>query len=174
MKIQQPIMTDKERTIANKKDLSNKEEMETMKSFTVKYLRWYLHKNGDNNSFADVTGRIRDDLKIAGTNYAFERDIAGRMMRTRNYTMRENLDNPNAKEVYVIAADRDWWDRNKFWFTIIIGGIGIIVGWILNLFSDPIKTRLFPQPLKQDTVQVHILSMPPSQEKAQHPAGARP
>src|SRR5688572_27218278 len=103
------------KALCSKADLSDPDEQELVKKEFVKFLTAYLSlgegTDKGRNSLANITDIVRNDKQfpIKGTNYPFERDIAGRMMRTRNYTMKEGINEDGKKEVYVIAADRDWW-----------------------------------------------------------------
>jgi hypothetical protein len=82
------------------------------------------------------------------------------MMRTRNYTMQEGVNEPGQKEVYVIAADRDWWDKYSGWVSLGL----LILGFLLGLISDPIKSAISPtQSTNSDTVSVKVLSLPQQQ-----------
>jgi hypothetical protein len=122
------------RTLCSKNDLSDPEEQELVKRELVKYLQAYLSlgKGSDKgrNSLANITDIVRNDKEfpIKGTVYPFERDVAGRMVRTRNYIMKEGTNKADKEEVYVIAADRDWWDKNKFWFSVLMIAIGAVIG----------------------------------------------
>ena len=75
------------KTLCAKPNLSDPDEQETVKQEIIKYLKDYLNLKKGKNSLADVTGIVRDAFQCKGTVYPFERDIAGRMMRTRDYTM---------------------------------------------------------------------------------------
>lgn len=124
------------KALCDKQDLSDSDEQEKVKQEIVKYLSYYLDLKRGRNSLANVTDIVNDFFKVRGTNYNFERDIAGRMMRTRNYTMKEGVNKAGKEDVLVIAADRDWLDKNKFWFSIAMVIIGTLVGSISNPLSN--------------------------------------
>jgi hypothetical protein len=136
-------------------DINNEQEL--VKKAIVEYLEYYLDIKKGGNSLADVTGIIRNEFECKWTVYTFERDIGGRMMRTRNYTMRETINEGGGKEILVIAADRDWWDKYSGWFSLA----SIVLAFILGLLGEPIKNALFSKtPTNKDTVSVKILQMP--------------
>ena len=144
-------------------------EMELVKKEFIKFLGAYLSlKKGEDkgrNSLANITDIVSTsgEFTIKWTNYPFERDIAGRMMRTKNFTLQEGINDNGKKEVYVIAADRDWWDKYSGWVSIGL----LIIGFILGIISDPIKERLFPKEKNKsnsDTISVNILQLPSQQE----------
>jgi hypothetical protein len=111
---------------------------------------------------ANITDIVKKDFKVQGTNYPFERDVAGRMMRTKNYTMQEGLSEARNREVYVIAADRDWWDRHRGSVPFLLLGVGFLLG----LITDPIKDAIFSttKPANPDTVSVKVLTLPQQEE----------
>ena len=145
-----------------KTDLSNENEQEKVKVEIVNYLKRYLDKKDGKNSFVDVTGIIRDIFKCQGTQYSFDRDIGGRMQRTRDFTMREAINEGNGKEVYVIAADRDWWDKYSGWVSIVL----LVIGFILGLIGEPIRDKIFTKtkPTNIDTLSIKVLSLPQQEQ----------
>lgn len=155
---------DKIKVLCKKENLSNPDEQELVKQELVKFLEYYLDLKRGKNSLANVTDIVSQDgeFPVKGTVYPFERDVAGRMMRTRNYTMREGTNKAGKEEVYVIAADRDWWDKYSGWVSVFL----LIVGFVLGIIGEPIRERIFPKDTTSpDTVSVKILSMP---QKAEH------
>jgi hypothetical protein len=144
--------------LCDKGDLSNPDEQELVKQELVKFLTDYLDLKKGKNSLANITDIVSEDgeFPVKGTVYPFERDVAGRMMRTRNYTMKEGTNKVGKEEVYIIAADRDWWDKNKLWFTLITSAAGIIIG----IMADPLKgifnNRSKEQYYIKDTIQVRL------------------
>ena len=137
-----------------------------MKKEIVKYLKDYLNLKKGKNSLADVTGIIREVFKCKGTVYPFERDIAGRMMRTRNYTMQELINEGGGKEVHVIAADRDWWDKNKFWFSIAMVLIGTIVGSVSSPLSNFLNNLINGKDQSQESYRVKLQTNTPILHRA--------
>jgi len=82
--------------------------------------------------------------------------MAGRMMRTRNFTMQEGINAAGKKEVYVIAADRDWWDRNKFKALLITLVVGTIIGSLGNPLSSLIDKLINKEPNKTEIFQLRV------------------
>jgi len=143
-----------------KDNLSNPDEQELVKKELVKFLTYYLDLKKGNNSLANITDIVSKggEFPIKGTVYPFERDVAGRMGRTRNYTMKEGVNRAGKNEVYVIAADRDWWDKYSGWVSIGL----LIIGFVLGIISDPIKDRLFPKEKgksNSDTISLKTLKV---------------
>lgn len=145
--------------LCNKDNLSISDEQEIVKKELVKFLTYYLDLKRGKNSLANITDIVsaNGEFPIKGTVYPFERDVAGRMVRTRNYTMKEGVNSSGKNEVYVIAADRDWWDKYSGWVSIGL----LIIGFILGIISDPIKERLFPKEKKinSDTISAKIIQV---------------
>lgn len=146
--------------ICKKENLSDPNDQEDVKKELKKFLETYLslEKDKGNNSLANITDIVSEngEFPIKGSNYPFERDVAGRMMRTRNYTIQEGVNEAGKKEVYVIAADRDWWDKHKFLFTLLTLGAGTLIG----IMSDPLKGFFHAKSnehyLIKDTIQVRL------------------
>lgn len=88
------------------------------------------------------------------------------MMRTRDYTMKESINEGDGKEVYVIAADRDWWNKYSVWVSFGL----LVLGFIFGLFGEPIKNKIFTKPINKDTVLVKVLQ----QYQPQVPKSALP
>src|SRR5437763_13440577 len=76
------------KALCTKDDLSDPEEHELVKQEFVKFLAAYLSlkrgKEKGKNSLANITDIVTSEIQVKGTNYPFERDVAGRMVRTRN------------------------------------------------------------------------------------------
>jgi hypothetical protein len=146
----------------------DEKELESVKTQLKKFLEAYLSledgKDKGRNSLANITDIVSKDgeFPIKWTNYPFERDMAGRMMRTRNFTMQEGINEVGKKEVYVIAADRDWWDRNKLWFTILTTSIGIALGVMADPLKGLLRTESDTQYLIRDTIQVRLQTITPT------------
>ncbi|HVX50982.1 MAG TPA: hypothetical protein VHB48_12535 [Chitinophagaceae bacterium] len=149
-----------------KKDLSNQDEQEKVKKEVVKYLKSYLNLKEGKNSFADVTGIIRNVFMCNGTSYSFERDIAGRMMRTKDYTMIEAVNDGGGKEVYIVPADRDWWDKSKFWFTVSTLLLGTLIGSLGNPLSNLISSLTNKEKDKPIKYQIIL----PTSKSTLHPS----
>lgn len=157
--------------LCDQESLSDPIEQELVKKELVNFLKAYLklgnenNKSIGNNSLANVTDITSEkgEFPIKGKNYPFERDVAGRMMRTRNYTMQEGFNRMNQSEVYVIAADRDWWDKYSGWVSIGL----LIVGFILGIISDPVRDAIFHKAKNKsssDTLSVKVLQLPQKAE----------
>ncbi len=141
----------------DKPDINNEQEL--VKFEIVKFLKEYylsLDKGKGNNSLANVTGIVRDDFKVLWTVYPFELDIAGRMMRSRDYTMKEGFDTSGKQEVFVIAADRDWWDKNKLWFSILILLLGTLIGSLVTPLSNLINRLINKEHQQTEVFQVKV------------------
>lgn len=150
------IIPDNIKKLCAKLDLSDPVEQDLVKREIIKYLNDYLDLDKGKNSLANVTDIVRDFFNVVGTNYPFERDIAGRMMRTRNYTMKEEIAKNGKEDVYVIAADRDWWDKNKFWFSVIMLIIGTLVGSINNPLSNFLNNLINSKEPNQKLYRVRL------------------
>lgn len=149
------------KSLCEKDNLSDPGEQELVKKKLKEFLEQYLDLKKGKNSLANVSDIVSQsgEFPVKGTNYPFERDVAGRMVRTRNYTMKEGVNKAGKDEVYIIAADRDWWDKYSGWVSLAL----LILGFVLGIISDPIKERIFPkvkEKINSDTVSVKVLSMP--------------
>ncbi len=147
------------KALCKKENLSKPDEQELVKQELVKFLEYYLDLKRGKNSLANITDIVSEDgeFPVKGTVYPFERDVAGRMMRTRNYTMEERINKAGKEEVYVIAADRDWWDK----YSILVSVGLLIIGFALGIIGEPIRERIFhKEKTSPDTVSVKILSVP--------------
>ena len=146
------------KSLCDKDSLKDRKEQEIVKKEIVKFLTYYLDFKKGKNSLANVTDIVSKDgeFRVKATVYPFERDVAGRMMRTRNYTMQEGVNEAGKKEVYVIAADRDWWDRNKFWFSILMIFAGTVIGSLSNPLSNLIDRLINKAPAKTEVFRVKV------------------
>lgn len=150
--------------LCEKENLSDPKEQELVKQELVKFLIYYLDLKRGKNSLANVTDIVSKDgeFTVKGTVYPFERDVAGRMVRTRNYTMKEGINKVGKEEVYVIAADRSLWDRYKLLFTLLTAAAGTLFG----IMADPLKGLLHTesgnQYLIRDTIQVRLQTTNPT------------
>lgn len=148
--------------ICKKEKPKDEGEMESVKKEFKKFLEAYLSlDDGDDkgrNSLANVTDIVSTDgeFPIKWTNYPFERDMAGRMMRTRNFTMQEGINTAGKREVYVIAADRDWWDRNKFKALLITLFLGTIIGSLGNPISSLVDKLVNKESNKTEVCQLSV------------------
>lgn len=158
--------------LCEKDSLADPKEQELVKRELVKFIKAYLTLGDENdeyigrNSLANITDITSEkgEFPVKGKNYPFERDIAGRMMRTKNYTMKEGLNWLREPEVYVIAADRDFWDKHKGPISVGL----LVFGFILGLIGDAVKERIFTTKTNKsnpDTISVKVLQLP-------KPAGA--
>jgi hypothetical protein len=151
------------KTLCEKENLSDPKEQELVKQELVNFLKYYLDLNRGKNSLANVTDIVSQsgEFPVKGTVYPFERDVAGRMVRTRNFTMKEGVNKAGKEEVYVIAADRSLWDRYKLLFTLLTGAAGTLFG----IMADPLKgvfhTESNNQYLIRDTIQVRLQTTVP-------------
>ncbi len=149
---------DKIKTLCDKDDLSNPYEQELVKQELVKFITYYLDLKRGKNSLANVTDIVSEsgEFPVKGTVYPFERDVAGRMMRTRNYTMKEGINKAGKEEVYIIAADRDWWDKNKLWFTLLTSAAGIIIGIMAAPLKGVFDNKIKEEYYIKDTIHVRL------------------
>ena len=160
------------KVLCEKENLSDPDEQELVKQELVKFLKYYLDLKGGKNSLANVTDIVskHGEFTVKGTVYPFERDVAGRMMRTRNYTLKEGINRASKEEVYVIASDRDWWDKFSGWVSVGL----LIIGFILGIIGEPIRDQIFPtDTTSSDTVSVKILSMPQQKESENYQKDAQ-
>ena len=144
--------------LCEKDDLNNSKEQELVKAELKKFLEHYLDLKRGKNSLANVTDIVSQsgEFPVKGTNYPFERDVAGRMVRTRNFTMKEGINKSGKEEVYVIAADRSLWDRYKLLFTLLTAAAGTLFGIIADPLKGVFHTESNNQYLIQDTIQVQL------------------
>ncbi len=150
--------------LSAKDHLSDSKEQELVKRELVNFLTAYLtlgdedDKTIGRNSLANITDIVSKDgeFPVKGTVYPFERDVAGRMVRTRNYTMKEGINKDGKEEVYVIAADRDWWDKNKIRFTILTLALGTLIGSLGNPLSNLINTLINKEKDKKEDYQIKV------------------
>jgi|GEM_PF-5879315 len=125
------------KTLCEKENLSDPKEQELVKQELVNFLKHYLDLKRGKNSLANVTDIVSEGgaFPVKGTVYPFERDVAGRMVRTRDYTMKEGFNKVGKDEVYVIAADRDFWDKYSGWFSLIL----VVISFFLGLIGELIR-----------------------------------
>ena len=115
------------KTLCEKQDLSDDKEQDLVKNEVIKYATQYLDKRKGKNSIINITDVVRDFFKIRGGNYPFERDIARRMARTRDYEIREGKNKNNDDEVYIIPLDRKLWEKYTPGWTVLMLLVGAAI-----------------------------------------------
>lgn len=128
------IIPDKIKALCAKSDLSDSKEQDEVKKELVKFLEYYLDLKKGKNSLANITGIVQDEFPVKGTVYTFERDVAGRMVRTRNYTMKEISRKVGDKEIWevlVIPLDRKIWEKYVVPYSIIMIIIGTLISTLI-------------------------------------------
>jgi hypothetical protein len=129
--------------LCNKQDLSDTNEQYEVKKEIANYIEnYYLNLKIGKNSLANISNIVKDFFHVKGTNYPFERDIAGLMMRSRDYTMKEInkiIDGKEIEEVFVIPLDRKWHEKSPTTYTLFIGFVGSVIGAIVTNISGVIE-----------------------------------
>lgn len=145
------VIPDNIKMLCAKIDLSDADEQDAVKKELVKFLEYYLDLKKGKNSLANISGIVHREFPVKGTNYPFERDVAGRMVRTHNYIMKEVSRKVGDKEIWevlVIPLDRRWWEIYPY----LIPLIAVLVGSLLTLIATKIaqpKKQLYNQSKSQ-------------------------